>query len=317
MKQSFLQSKYWESFRNSLGQKTFWIDNNLLVKVPLILGQSYLYCPRCVFKDKDSFNKFIKESRKIAQAEGIFFLRFEPQFVCDDIKLNKEMFKQVESRQPAQTLCIDLSKSLDEILANAKQKTRYNIKLAKKKGVKIYTSTDIKDLNKFYNLAEETANRDNIRFHDRTYYGNMIEILGKEGKIKFYFAKYKNKDIACAISVRYGNTFYYLHGASSNEYRNVMAPYLLQWQMIKDAKELGHKIYDFWGCAPLIQEVDKDGIKKFKIKDENHSWVGITKFKLGFAPTTLTGKYIEYPGCYEISYGKKRYLLYSMFKKVV
>lgn len=316
MKQSFLQSKHWEEFRNSLGQKTFWIDDNLLVKIPLILGQSYLYSPRCTFSDKTSLNYFLKEAKKIAEKEGIFFLRFEPQFIKENIVLDKNKFKKVESRQPSQTLCIDLTKELDEILANTKQKTRYNIKLAKKKGVEIYTSTKLEDLNRFYTLAEETATRDNIRFHDRTYYGNMIEILGKEGKVKFYFAKYKKKDIACAISVRYGNTFYYLHGASSNEYRNVMAPYLLQWIMIEDAKKLGHKWYDFWGCAPLVLEDMGNGIKKFKIKDEEHSWAGITKFKLGFAPTTVTGKYIEYPGCYEVSYGKKRYLLYSMFKKV-
>jgi lipid II:glycine glycyltransferase (peptidoglycan interpeptide bridge formation enzyme) len=132
----------------------------------------------------------------------------------------------------------------------------------------------------------------------------------------------------------FGNIAYYLHGASSNKYRNMMAPYMLQWEAVKDAKKRGYKLYDFWGISPLKGEItnnksqisNKSKIRnpnnqnkmrdsKFQISNNKHPWYGISRFKLGFAPTAKTGLYVEYPGCYEVSYGKKRYMLYSMFKK--
>lgn len=313
MNKSFLQSKTWGRFRNSLGQRTFWIKEKLLIKMPLILGQSYLYCPRCTFGSKKEFIYFLDEAEKVAKKEGVFFLRFEPECISSDINLTKFNIKQVESRQPAQTLLLNLHQTENEILNNTKQKTRYNIHLAEKKGVKIHISIDIKDIDIFYSLSEITAKRDAIKFYDKNYYKNFIDILGRAGLAKLYFASFSGKKIATAITICYKNIFYYLHGASSSEYRNVMAPYLLQWKMICDAKRQGCRWYDFWGTAPLKTILNT----KYEIQDTDHAWVGITKFKLGFVPNEKTGKYIEYPGCFEVSYGKKRYLLYSMFKKVL
>jgi len=327
MLKSFLQTKMWEEFRNSLGQKTFWIDGKLTIKMPLVLGQSYLYCPRANFNSMQEVADFCKKAKQTAKDEGIFFLRVEPEILDPSIDIDKLDCKKVHPRQPGQTLMIDLNNSLAQILDNAKQKTRYNIRLAQKKGIVINKETSQKAVEIFYQLAEETAQRDKIKFHDKYYYQKFIEVLGKGDMANVFIAYHEDKPLAAAITAKYGKTFYYLHGASTNEYRQLMAPYLLQWQMITEAKNEGYKWYDFWGTAPLKQEITNAKLQntnktqisnnKYKIKNEEHAWAGITRFKLGFAPTETTGKYIKYPGCFELSYGKKRYFLYSMFKKVM
>lgn len=308
---SFLQSSLWEEFQKSLGRDTFQVMGKLLIKMPLTLGQNYMYCPRSYCKYDQIFD-FLDNVEQVARKEGAFFLRFEPVMVDEKINIKEIGARKVASRQPKQTLMIDLSNSSDEILANMKSKTRYNIRLAEKKGVKIVKSKDIKDVDVFYQIALQTAKRDKIKIHEPDYYKKMAEVFLKNNKFAIYIAKYDDKPIAANLMLYYDNIAYYLHGASSNEHRNMMSPFLLQWEAIKDAKKDGFLWYDFWGISPLEQQDTR-----YMIHDTNHPWYGISRFKLGFAPDTKTGKYVEYPGCYEISYGKKRYLLYSMFKKVM
>lgn len=332
---SFLQSSEWEEFQKSLGRDVFRIDGKLFIKMPLALGQSYLYCPRSICSGKFIY-KFVEKAKKLARKENAFFIRFEPAFIEKNVDLEEFRARKVTSRQPDKTLLLDLSIKEKELLLGMKQKARYNIKLAQKKGVKIKKSVDAKDIDKFYAIALKTAKRDKIKIYDKEYYEKMARVFLKNKKFTIYFAKYNNKVIASNLMLYYDKIAYYLHGASGNEYRNVMAPYLLQWRVICDAKKMRFKYYDFWGTSPLKRETLNDKFQmtnksqiqnsnsqnkiynsKFIIQDTKHPWYGITKFKLGFAPTTRTAKYVEYPGCFEISYGKKRYFLYSMFKRVM
>ena len=92
----------------------------------------------------------------------------------------------------------------------------------------------------------ETTKRDKFSAHEKEYYKKLVDVLGKMGVIKLYLAKYEGEYIAANIMAFRGNTAFYLHGASSNKHRNVMAPHLLQWQAILDAKKQGFKYYDFW-----------------------------------------------------------------------
>lgn len=308
-KESFLQSLLWEEFQKSLGRETFRVMGKLIIKMPLTLGQNYMYCPRAFCK-YNQIDEFLDTLEHMARKEGAFFLRFEPIMVDEKIDIKEIGARKVNSRQPKQTLMIDLNNSEEEILANMKSKTRYNIRLAEKKEIKIVKSKDIKDVKIFYQIALETAKRDKIKIYDLEYYEKMAEVFLKNNQFAIYIAKYKNKPIAANLMLYYDNVAYYLHGASSNEHRNLMAPFLLQWKAIKDAKKIGYLWYDFWGIAPL--EILNF---KFQISNLEHPWYGISRFKLGFAPNSKTGKYVEYPGCYEVSYGKKRYLLYSMFKR--
>ena len=200
--------------------------------------------------------------------------------------------------QPREILVIDISKSEEDILAGMKQKTRYNIRLAEKKGVKIFASREEKYIDQFCRLVKVTSVRDKIRSHPENYYRKMFEVIPGD-ILKIYIAEYEGKTIAVNLVLFFGKTATYMHGASDNEHRNVMAPYLLQWQSILDAKKIGCEKYDFGGV--------KTG------NTGGRSWEGITKFKNGFAPNTDS---IQFPGSYDIIMKPAKYSLYRTLRKI-
>ena len=237
-------------------------------------------------------------------------------------------------------MILDITKSEEELLKEMKPKTRYNIRLAKRKGVDIgYWILDTKNkeyfrkkFERFWELAEETSKRDKFASHNKNYYRKMLESLNgihtpspsQEGNIrisnlsqegnnlyhlqaKLYLAEYKNKTIAANIVLSFGDFCVYLHGASSGEYRNVMAPYLLQWQQILDAKKTGCKAYDFWGVSNL-KATCRHVAFRF---DKKSDWGGITRFKKGFG-----GQERNYIGAYDLVFNWEKYYLYKLFKKI-
>lgn len=203
--------------------------------------------------------------------------------------------------QPDHTLVLDLTKSEQELLAQMKPKGRYNIKLAEKKGITIrqagpFNSTRFeKDLKTFYQVLTETTSRDNFHGHDLQFYKNMLENLGTHATL--YLAEYNNQIIAACLNTFYKDTATYYYGASSNANRHLMAPYLLHWQAIKDAKQKGCKFYDFFGIAPE--------------NSKNHPWAGVTKFKKKFGGTE-----ISYQKPQEFPFKKSLYFLYHIYKKL-
>lgn len=307
MSKSFLQSFEWSNFQKSLGRKVFLIENKLVIKYPLPMGLSYLYCPRASFSNQTYFRKFITLIKKVVPKENAVFLRIEPDLKSNTaIKpFDKTRGKQYSNivmklgkcAQPQDTLILDLKKSTKKILSEMHPKTRYNIRLAEKHKVKIIKTTDPKDIDIFYNLALTTSRRDGFSYHEREYYKKMLEILGKRGMVKLYIAYNDTTPLAANLVLFYQKTVIYLHGASDHSQRQFMAPYLLQWQAIKDAKKNGFNYYDFWGIAPA--------------DDPGHSWAGVTRFKNGFAPQ---GQIIHYQPCQELIFRSFWYKLYGLAK---
>jgi lipid II:glycine glycyltransferase (peptidoglycan interpeptide bridge formation enzyme) len=110
--------------------------------------------------------------------------------------------------------------------------------------------------------------------------------------IKLFLAKHDGKVIAGNIVAFFGDTVTYMHGASSNEFRNLMAPYALQWHCIKLAKQSGYKYYDFYGIS-------------------DDKWPGVTRFKRGFG-----GKELEYPGTWDAVFDGVKYKIYGLLRKI-
>ena len=165
--------------------------------------------------------------------------------------------------------------------------------LAEKKGVQV----ELRPAEKFpdvWPLFNYTSTRNNFNLHAQNYYQLM---LNTSDNFKLWTASLEEKIIAAAIVGYYGNTVTYLHGASDYRYREIMAPNLLQWQIIKRAKSQNYKYYDFHGIAPQGQP--------------NHPWVGITRFKKGFG-----GKEIAYPGTFDFIYQPEWYRIYKIFRKL-
>uniref|UniRef100_A0A7C4M2I0 Peptidoglycan bridge formation glycyltransferase FemA/FemB family protein n=1 Tax=candidate division CPR3 bacterium TaxID=2268181 RepID=A0A7C4M2I0_UNCC3 len=288
---NFLQSEEWAEFEKSQGSEIFWIDGILLTKNHLPKGKSYLYCPR---GPEELTEDFVKAAHKLARKERSIFIRVEPLNHIN-IKTHKHTIKKTININPANTLILDLTKSEETLLSAMKQKTRYNINLAKKKGVDVEISSGVVSARTFFEIMKETSSRDNFNPHSLKHYEDLTNFFGPKKMLKVYLAKIGGKYIAANIIFYYKNTATYLHGASSNEYRNVMAPYLLQWQAILDAKKEGFKYYDFWGIAPD----DSPG----------HPWAGVTRFKKGFG-----GEQMDYPGTYDLVISKYWYFIYKVVR---
>jgi lipid II:glycine glycyltransferase (peptidoglycan interpeptide bridge formation enzyme) len=199
--------------------------------------------------------------KKIANKENIVYTLIESY---SEIKTPKNIpiGKTIKSIIPRHTLAIDLTQPLDEILKKMHPKGRYNIRLATKRGIEIKESNDIET---FYKLLLETKDRDKFYVNSFEYYKTMFKSLGTNAKL--YLAYYKNDPIAGILNTYFKNTATYYYGASSNTHRNLMAPYLLQWHAINEAKNSGFEIYDFLGIAdPKNKKDPLSGVTYFKQK---------------------------------------------------
>jgi len=183
--------------------------------------------------------------------------------------------------QPAHTLVMDLDKGEEELLAEMRPKTRYNIKLAERRGVRVRFSADERDMETFLKLAQDVAVRSPFRYHLPEHYRAMLKVLAPAGMLTLAVAEYGGRSLVVHILVKFGDTVAYVHGASGSGERNVMAPHLLIWESIKRAKRQGAAIFDFFGAAPPGAGVD-------------HPWAGITRFKEGFG-----GRRESYAGAYD------------------
>lgn len=327
---NFLQSDIWRKFQKAVGHKTLVIREGdfsaSIIEHQLPVVGKYFYIPRWplakqFFPPAGGFNELIE----LAKKEKAGWIRIEPENeeVLNLIKKNigLKIQKSPHDMQPKEIFVIDITKSEDELLAGMKSKTRYNIKLAEKHGVKVFSisnspnyliSNQIPNLKsqipnksknpndknfekyveEFIRLVRLTEKRKDIKFHSADYYRKMLKVIPSD-ILKLYVAEYENKIIAANLVVFYRDTATYLHGATDDEYRNVMAPYFLQWQAIKDAKILGYKFYDFGGIKAT----------------GNNSWSGITKFKLGFSPATSL---LKFPGSFDLIINTPKYFVYFL-----
>jgi lipid II:glycine glycyltransferase (peptidoglycan interpeptide bridge formation enzyme) len=303
----FLQSDWWKKFQLSAGRKNlnikgdvFW--NNIFEHELPIVGK-YFYIPRGnIFKIKDrDVKNYLDNLIGLAKGSGAGWIRIEPA-TKEVLRITREnvdqqVVKAPHEMQPKELFIINCSKGEEQLLAEMKPKTRYNIKLAEKKKVNIFVSDKKEHIDRFCDLVEITSNRQSIRPHPRSYYQKMFETIPSEN-IKLYCAEFEGEIIAANIVIFFGNVVTYLHGASDDRRRNVMAPYLLQWRQIQDAKKFGAAGYDFGGV---------------KTATADNGWAGITRFKQSFSPAT---KSIEFPGNYDIILNPFKYRLYRLIQKV-
>ncbi len=290
----FLQSWEWGEFQKAVGEhveyrqleeggevtaQTLWLRRHLPV-----FGE-YWYAPRGPIAQSMSGETLQKLTDK-----GPFFLRVDPEKL-DDLSAKKSI-----NLQPAVTNILDLSKSEEELLAGMHHKTRYNIRLATRKGVHV-TLAETK-LDDVWSLFEQTGSRGGFRLHPRGYYEKQLETLsGGECCAFLASAYYENHPIATTVMIDFGDTRTYVHGASEREHRKLMAPALLHWELIRDAKHKGLKWYDWWGVAP-------EGAK-------NHPWEGISRFKRGYG-----GEDVQYPGTHDVVQKSLTYSLYKIARQV-
>ncbi|HSL46471.1 MAG TPA: peptidoglycan bridge formation glycyltransferase FemA/FemB family protein [Anaerolineales bacterium] len=176
--------------------------------------------------------------------------------------------------QPPRTLIVEINGSEEEILARMKQKTRYNIRLAEKKGVAVRAWDDI---GSFHKMMLLTGSRDGFGVHSLEYYRRAYDLLYPKQMAQLLVAEYGEKPLAALFVARNGNRAYYLYGASTDEERNRMPTYLLQWEAMKWARALGCEEYDLWG----VPDEDKATLEANFEKRSDGLW-GVYRFKRGF-----------------------------------
>ncbi|MBL7164363.1 MAG: peptidoglycan bridge formation glycyltransferase FemA/FemB family protein [Anaerolineales bacterium] len=176
--------------------------------------------------------------------------------------------------QPLRTLMVDLRPDEEDILARMKQKTRYNIRLAARKGVQVRPSSDV---DTFYSLMDVTGARAEFGVHSLEYYRCAYEIFHPLGQCELLQAEYQGEPLAALMVFACGNRAWYLYGASSDKQRNRMPTYLLQWEAMRWAKERGCIEYDLWG----VPDYDEGELEENFTHRSDGLW-GVYRFKRGF-----------------------------------
>ncbi|MFA5991149.1 MAG: peptidoglycan bridge formation glycyltransferase FemA/FemB family protein [Candidatus Doudnabacteria bacterium] len=335
---SFLQSWDWGQWQASLGRAVFRFkiqDSNgvtvgamQLIKMPLPLGKFYLYAPYGPVTDlglKIEDLRFLEQGIKEKFPEAIF-IRIESKNSEIFKSLNHSIFKS-PNIQPGKTLIIDISQTEEELLKQMHPKTRYNIRLAEKHGVEIKDEFDITIGHGLFaqeaaTLIVETATRQGYKGYSNNYYQQLIDFLAVQNRgdlyLRIYKAIYQNKLLSSAIMFDYGDTRTFLFGGSAEENKNVMAPYLMHWQAIKDAKLAGLKYYDFWGTETSSGK--SAGFVRFKLgfAHSTHS----TSFRVALSPVEqATGSgsssgIKEYAGAYDLVLNPLWYKIYLLSRKI-
>lgn len=310
----FMQSLKWAKVKSNWINEIITIEDregnikgsmSLLIRKLPLLDRTIMYCPRgpiCNTHDRDILEALINKAKILACKYKSCVLKLDPDIEKSDIKFErivkslgfkvKDSSKGFEDIQPRFVFRLDIKDTTaDELLMSFQQKVRYNIRLAARRGVEVVLGTK-EDLPEFHKIMLETGIRDKFVVRDISYFKQMLEGMGSNN-IRLYLAYYERTLIAGTIAVTYGNKCWYLYGASSNKYRNLMPNYLLQWEMIKWALESRCHIYDFRGVSGDI--------------DENNPLYGLYRFKKGFG-----GKFTEFIG--ELDYVFKP-LTYFMLEK--
>lgn len=292
---TFLQSWEWGEFNQSLSNKIWRVGifkDKILVATSLILKIKakrgcFLFVPHGpILKLKIESEKLapseieglkvLKVLRNfltdLGRKEKVGFIRIAP--IWERNKENEQMFKDLGFRKAPihihseRSWILDVTKPEDELLKEMRKTTRYLIKQGKRLGIEVEKSSNVNDLEKFYQLYKQTEKRQVFVAYDFDYLKKESSAFLKNKRSCLYFAYYNHQLLSAAFIVLSSRSAFYHHGASSLKYPKIPTSYALQWYIIQDLKKQGFRFYNFWGIAPD----DKP----------NHPWYGLTTFKKGF-----------------------------------
>ena len=283
------QSPEWGEVKTKIGTPAVRVGDVqfTLHKVPF-LPFNVGYCPK-VDAEKIDWEELKEAGRK----HRCIFVKIEPNQPVGTQLLSTQRLGKAKPIFATQTILLDLTKSEEELLAGMKQKTRYNVRLAQKKGVVVEDPpkagrSDEEALEIFLKLQKETAKRQGFFVHPDKYYRTVWEVLHPKGMAHILIALVEQKTmnneqlttpLVAWMLLKYGETFYYPYGGSSEKFKNYMASNLMMWEAIKLGKRLGCKTFDLWGATD----------------DESDPWYGFTRFKLGYG-----GQLVSSPGAYDL-----------------
>jgi lipid II:glycine glycyltransferase (peptidoglycan interpeptide bridge formation enzyme) len=255
------------------------------------------------WQDRDTATFLMGGIRKLAEDSGVVFLKIDPDLGAEEEEevellgelgfLEQDTGADFGGVQPKYVMRLDLrGRDKDELLADFHSKTRYNIRYAYRKGIDVNTSCEREQLDAFYELLQITAERDEFGIRSYDYFVYIWEHIIRPGLGKLVVAEHDGQPLAGAIAFRNGPRVWYVYGASSNEKRNLMPTYAVQWELICWAKELGCHTYDFRGVSGDL--------------DPDNPLYGLYRFKKGF-----DAKMFELAGEFDLVYSTPWYWFWN------
>ncbi|MDZ4229696.1 MAG: peptidoglycan bridge formation glycyltransferase FemA/FemB family protein [Candidatus Veblenbacteria bacterium] len=304
----FLQSPAWSRFQQELGNVTKvlgWFDGAQLIGLSslswrrLPLGWGYWCCSKGPVWQTgvtpQAQAAALLQLYTALRAPKTLFVRLEPEFP-------PPAARRTIDGEPRATTVVDLSCSEAELFARMHEKTRYNIRLAERKGL-TFRWGDLQEFAGFWSLLQETARRERFRTHNTAHYRTLLELFGAvpfstpELACRLGLVEYQGELLAASLVVICNRQVTYLHGASSRTHHELMAPHLLHGAALRQLQAAGCVTYDLWGIQP------PDGSLS--------AWVGFTRFKLGFG-----GESVESPGTFDYPLARLSYLLYGIIRRL-
>lgn len=286
----------------------------LMRRLPFGLGR-IAYVPRGPVVNWDNpqhVQLVLARALAAARVNGAFALVIEPDLLdtqTDRAQLAQLGFMPLDFHvQPRRTIWVNLDVDEEvDILAAMKPKTRYNIGLARRRGVQVRMGTP-DDADIFYSLLKTTAQRDGFTIHPFRYYRDFLELFtyGEQPPARLFIAEYQDKPLAAVVVTVVGERATYLYGASSNEHRELMPTYLLQWEAMRWARQCGCKTYDLWG----IPDEDEQTLEAEFEHRSDGLW-GVYRFKRGFG-----GQVVRHIGAWVRVIAPVRWALYQLARKL-
>jgi lipid II:glycine glycyltransferase (peptidoglycan interpeptide bridge formation enzyme) len=272
------------------------------------------YIPRgpmlCTWEDEHLRRKVLSDLRQLAIDRKAIFIKIDPEVIqgkgiSDSIsnlkndlarELRQELIRDgwlysAEQVQFQNTIVVDLQPEPGAILSRMKQKTRYNIRLAERKGIAV-RSGGTQDIDLLYRMYAQTALRDGFTIRDRDYYQHVWETFHNADMADFLIAEVEGQAVAAVIVFRFAGRAWYMYGMSSDLHREKMPNHLLQWQAMLKARREGCYAYDMWGAPDTFDPSDD-------------MW-GVYRFKEGFG-----GEVIRYIGAWDLPVQRGVYYFYN------
>ncbi len=300
---SLLQSSLWAALKAGFGWRkevVRWEEaGQLLAGAQLLYRAKWgvlrlAYVPRgpvVDWSDEAAVEPLLREVRRAARRRLALWVWIEPQ--AEDCPALRALLRNLGWRerkhavQPPRTILVPLEGTEETLLARMKQKTRYNIRLAMRKGVRVREG-GLDDLPIFLALMEETGRRDGFSIRPPAYYRRFAELFIPR-HAALLLAEVEGEVVAGIIVAAWGRMAYYLYGASSARHRNRMPTYLLQWEAMRWARARGCTVYDLWG----IPDEDEATLEA-EFRERRDGLWGVYRFKRGFG-----GRVVRYVGLWE------------------
>ncbi|MBN1536553.1 MAG: peptidoglycan bridge formation glycyltransferase FemA/FemB family protein [Anaerolineales bacterium] len=317
-----LQSASWGELKSDFGWQVYWLYYGDVAAQLLIrrfaLGFNLAYLAKGPVGGDRLFNNspkgdireadenvvgLMKEIDILCQAQHCAFLKIEPDIweVTPDSHgrdIPKGFRYSHHSIQPPRTMVLDIRSNEEQLLEKMKQKTRYNIRLAKKKGVMVKSSSDVLSFSKILDI---TSQRDGFGVHSREYYSKAYSLFHPNEEAELLIAEHEGQILAGLMIFARGKRAWYFYGGSSEIKRDLMPNYLLQWEAIRWARAHGCSEYDLWGVPDFDEQTLEDNF----LNRSDGLW-GVYRFKRGFC-----GRVLRNMGPFDRVYNAPVYWLYN------